>query len=77
MTHYLTLKIWVSKIKYRLIGVLSIDLGFIIIIIIYISPSIDPLQGQRPTGCGVRSCMYHYERYNIQHPTLSCQMGTA
>jgi len=24
----------------------------IIIIIIYISPSIDPLQGQRPTGCG-------------------------
>jgi len=22
------------------------------IIIIYISPSIDPLQGQRPTGCG-------------------------
>jgi len=30
----------------------TMEIIVIIIIIIYISPSIDPLQGQRPTGCG-------------------------
>jgi len=34
---------------YRELMPVSVD---VIIIIIYISPSIDPLQGQRPTGCG-------------------------
>ena len=33
-------------------ALMAVKCSIIIIIIIYIAPSIDPLQGQRPTGCG-------------------------